>query len=374
MLNRYIKGVKRFLSHIKQFLFIIFTAFISTQSDAQVVVTMKMDTVNILIGEQVQLTTTVAVDAKQKVEFPFYKEGETPVKGIEIIAQPQPSKTKLNNGNRLLYEKKYTITSFDSALYTIPAMEVLVDNKPYKAEKEIGLKVNMVPVDTTQIDKFAGPVGALTVPFHWDVKLLVISLFAGLLLVLSFIVAIPLLTKKALSKRKKIIAGIAPYKQAMKDLDDIVKDEQHYKFDVIGKHFYMQLTDAIRNYLYRRFGCQAGEMTTDEILSEMSGCVEQGDLKLLADVFTTADLVKFAKQENTFFERETHLKKAQTFFSNTKDESLENPKPTIEVITLSDGIQVRYRVVLWVSYLVCLIGSISILLYVCHQLIQMYSY
>ena len=40
----------------------------------------------------------------------------------------------------MLITQEYTVTSFDSALYYLPPMEVLVDNKAYRS-KALALKV-----------------------------------------------------------------------------------------------------------------------------------------------------------------------------------------------------------------------------------------
>lgn len=54
-------------------------------------------------------------------------------------------------------ERTYLLTSFDSALYFLPPMSVVVGGKRYAATKGIGLKVNTVAVDTTKVDRYYGP-------------------------------------------------------------------------------------------------------------------------------------------------------------------------------------------------------------------------
>jgi glucose-6-phosphate isomerase len=115
-------------------------------------------------------------------------------------------------------------------------------------------------------------------------------------------------------------------------------------------------------------------MTTDEILAEMNDKIDPSDLLVLKSVLDTADLAKFAKHETSFYERESHIKKVFVFLSNTKDESLENPKPTIETIVLNDGIQRRYRIFLALGLLLSILGSVTVLYYVLSQLVQVYSY
>lgn len=50
---------------------------------------------------------------------------------------------------RMLITQEYTVTSFDSALYYLPPMEVLVDNKAYRS-KALALKVYSMNVPLIQ--------------------------------------------------------------------------------------------------------------------------------------------------------------------------------------------------------------------------------
>lgn len=362
-----------FIQTIRLLVVTFLLMFTFSTSKSQVVVTMKLDSVNILIGQQVQLSTSVLTPKEQNVEFPVYQAGDSLIKGIEVVSQIPQQKRKQDDG-KIVYEKKYLITAFDSAIYHIPAIEVLVDGERCKATKGLTLSVNTVPVDTANVDNFAGPNGTVATAFVWNHTILMISILAWLFVILFFVLSIPFLTKKVLTKRKKVIEGVAPFKQASKELDEIVRNEDVYKHDKFTKSFYMNLTDTLRRYLYNRYGCRASEMTTDEILSEINDKVEKSDVMILKSVFETADLAKFAKYETSFYERESHVKKVLSFLSNTKDESLEHPKPTIEIVVLNDGIQRRYRLCLILGLLLSVLGCVIVLYYVLSELVQVYSY
>ena len=365
--------MSNFFKTIKHLVVILILMFPFMTSKSQVVVTMKMDSVNILIGQQVQLSTSVLTEKEQDVEFPNYQMGDSLIRGVEVVAQSPQQKRSQDDG-KIVYEKKYTITAFDSAVYHIPAMQVEVDGISYKATKGVELRVNTVPVDTLNIDKFAGPNGAVTTAFVWDNTNLQVSLLSWFFVILFFALSVPLLTQKVLTKKKRVIEKVAPFKQAIKEVDEIVRNEAVYQNDKLSKSFYMNLTDMLRRYIYNRYGCRTAEMTTDEILAEMNDKINPSDLLILKSVLDTADLAKFAKHETSFYERESHIKKVFVFLSNTKDESLENPKPTIETIVLNDGIQRRYRIFLALGLLLSILGSVTVLYYVLSQLVQVYSY
>ena len=103
-----------------------------------VTVDASIDSLQILIGEQAKIKLEVSLDANKRAIFPAYK--DTIIPGVELIEIAKPDTQLLNNGQRALITQEYTITSFDSALYYLPPMEVLVDNKPYYS-KALALKV-----------------------------------------------------------------------------------------------------------------------------------------------------------------------------------------------------------------------------------------
>lgn len=87
-----------------------------------VTVDAKIDSLQILIGEQTKITLEVSTDADKRAIFPVYT--DTIVKGVEIIDIAKPDTQYLNDRKRLLIKQEYTITSFDSALYYLPPMQV----------------------------------------------------------------------------------------------------------------------------------------------------------------------------------------------------------------------------------------------------------
>ena len=118
-----------------------------------VTVEAKIDSLQILIGEQAKVQLQVAMDAKQRAIFPAYT--DTLVRGVEIIETVKPDTQFLNDRQRMLITQEYIITSFDSALYYLPPMPVTVDDKVYKS-KALALKVYSMPVDTLHPDQFFG--------------------------------------------------------------------------------------------------------------------------------------------------------------------------------------------------------------------------
>ena len=112
--------------------------FVSKAVAQSVTVEAKIDSLQILIGEQAKVQLQVAMDAKQRAIFPAYT--DTLVRGVEIIETVKPDTQFLNDRQRMVITQEYIITSFDSALYYLPPMPVTVDGKVYNS-KALALKV-----------------------------------------------------------------------------------------------------------------------------------------------------------------------------------------------------------------------------------------
>ena len=119
-------------------------------------------------------------------------------------------------------------------------------------------------------------------------------------------------------------------------------------------HIYTELTDAIRTYIKDRFGFNALEMTSSEIIDkllEMNDKEAISDLKLL---FQTADLVKFAKHNPQMNENDANLINAIDFINETKQLEEENQKPQPTEITIIEKRSLRVK-----AMLICGIALLS---------------
>lgn len=307
---------------------------------SQINVEAKLDTANILIGEQVQLKVKCAVNAKQKVSFPFSVPQQELTPGVEVVYNGRIDTVWSNNKQQMELTRKYTITAFDSALYAIPPFKIMIDGKEYASRGNIGLKVSTVAVDTVHIDKFSGPHGAVDMPFEWSWR---ITLWAILGMFTAFI-ALMLCTRLSdprLITRKVVIHPPVP--AHITAIDDIQRIKTHTETD--PKVYYTQLTETLRTYIEKRFGFNAKEMTT-EIIDELCASDNVDSLNELKDILMKADLVKFAKLSTSLSEQDRSLVQALNFVQTTKIEPKEQPKPHVEYVTLSGNKQHHLRLIM----------------------------
>ena len=72
---------------------------------AQVTVDVKIDSLELLVGEQTGVTVDVSCDAGARVEWPALKRGTMVVPGVELIDVLPADTQQLNDGKRLLISR-----------------------------------------------------------------------------------------------------------------------------------------------------------------------------------------------------------------------------------------------------------------------------
>ncbi len=284
---------------------------------AQASVEVKIDPIEMMIGEQAQVTMTVQAAEGAKIEMPVFQPRQQIVAGVEVINVEHPT------GHSLLL----TLTSFDGNLYYLPPFKVKVNGKTVES-KSLALKVVEVEVDTTKLDKFFGPKDVQDNPFQWSDWSLSfwLSILMLVLLALAYYLYLRLRDNKPIIARIKIVKRLLPHQKAMKEIDQIKADKMVSSEN--QKEYYTKLTDTLRKYIEERYGFSAMEMTSTEIIERLMADDDQQGLSELRQLFMTADLVKFAKYSTMINENDANLVNAIDFINQTK---LEN-QPTEETV------------------------------------------
>lgn len=335
-----------------------------------VTVEAKIDSLQILIGEQARIQLQVAMDAKQRAVFPVYV--DTLIRGVEVLETAKPDTQYLNDRQRLLITQEYTVTSFDSALYYLPPMVVTVDDKEYKS-KALALKVYSMPVDTLHPDQFFGQKTVMKAPFAWEdwYGLIGCSFLALPLLALLIYFIIRIRDNKPIIRKIKVEPKLPPHQAAMQEIERIKTEKVWQKGR--AKEYYTELTEALRTYIKDRFGFNALEMTSSEIIDKL---MEMNDKEAIADLkelFQTADLVKFAKHDPQMNENDANLINAIDFINETKLPEEENKKPQPTEITIIEKRSLRAKVVLICGIIVLSVALVATFVYIGMQLYNLFA-
>lgn len=340
------------------FVGLFYTWTLAAQS---VTVDASIDSLQILIGQQAKIKLEVTYDAGKIARLPVLR--DTLVTGIEILDTSKPDTIYLNEKRRMQLTQTYTVTSFDSALYYIPPFEVLVDSIPYQS-KSLALMVYSMWVDEENPEQFFGPKPIMRAPFSWDdwATAIWLSLLAIPLVILLVFLIVRFNESKLIVKRVKIEPKLPPHVEAMQHIERIKTDRVWQKGET--KEYYTELTDVLRTYIQDRFGFNALEMTSSEIIDMLQGIEEKEALKELRELFMTADLVKFAKHNPLMNENDMNLVNAIEFVNQTKLEEPVNPKPEPKEVTIEEKRSRRSKVALLCCIILLLIVVIGILIYV----------
>lgn len=355
----------------KNIFLIAFLFLVSNRVASQsVTVEASIDSLQILIGEQAKIQLQVAMDAKQRAVFPIY--GDTLVSGVEIVETAKPDTQYLNDRQRMVITQEYTVTSFDSALYYLPPMKVTVDKKEYKS-KALALKVYSMPVDTLHPDQFFGQKPVMNAPFVWSdwYGLIGCSILVLPILALLIYLVIRFRDNKPIIRKIKVEPKLPPHQLAMQAIERIKGEKIWQKGR--SKDYYTELTDALRTYIRDRFGFNALEMTSSEIIDKL---MEINDKEALADLkvlFQTADLVKFAKHDPQMNENDANLINAIDFINETKLPEEENQKAQPTEITIIEKRSLRAKILLICGMIFLSIALIGTIIYIALQLYRLWS-
>lgn len=302
----------------------------------------RLGATEILIGEHVPLLVTVEADKDANVQFPSATLLPADVECLGSIVNPDEQL----NGGRVRQSRIYVLTSFVDTLYIIPPFKVMVDTTEYETNP-IPLKVLTVDVDTTFTEqfngpKYNGPKDVEDVEFNWSedgwmqgqITTTILPLLASLLIFLIY----RLLLHKPIVRVVRVIKRELPHLKAMRSINQIKADKMAASDN--QKEYYTKLTDTLRQYINERYGFNAMEMTSAEIIDRLNSTDDPKSLDELRQLFLTADLVKFAKYSTLLGENDTNLVNAIDFINQTKKEDM----PTQEVIKpeLTDDEQ-RFR-------------------------------
>ncbi len=323
----------------------------------QIVVEQKMDAVGMLIGEQAHLSLEVTASKKSIVEFPQFEPSQILVPGVEVLSWSDD--TMSVDDNTRIFIRKYTLTSFDESLYPIPAIPVKVDEKEYKG-KAGALKVISVDVDTLHPGNFFPPKAIQNNPFlvsEW-LPMLLQSLLLFVLLVMGYYLYCRIKNHRPIISIVRVIKKIPAHQTALKEIEKL--KEERLVSSENNKLYYTRLTDVLRRYIQERYGFNAMDMTTDEIIHHLHKTNDKAKLDEMSDLFQTADLVKFAKYKTLINENDLNLVKAIAFIDETKDLNAPTEEKIVPKLSKDDTTKARHRHV--AKILLCIVSTISIIL------------
>ncbi len=282
---------------------------------------------SIMIGDQPLLEVTIEKETSQELQLPQFE--KEIIKGVEFIAL-EGIDTLEQHGSRLKLRLRYRVTAFDAGDYALTGFPVVYTDKNatdtvLSSEPSL-LAVATFEIDTTQ-QKPQDIKRPLNTPFVFaEIKELFWWCVAG-----AFVLAGLIYLLVWWIRRRRGLAGpkvvIPPHITAIRALEKL----HGRKLWQNGKHkdYYSGITDIVRTYIERRYGIGAMEMTTDQILEAMPSVNDVRLVGKLRDLFTLADLVKFAKVAPAPEENEQSYFDAYFYVEETKETMAEEEEKEV---------------------------------------------
>jgi len=314
-------------------IFLIYFSFLSlTLFSQQIRVDAVLDTAKMRIGEQVNVDLYLRYDANMgdvKIQWPSI--ADTLTDKIEVISVSPidttfPNKT---NSTQIFQHQRVTISVYDSGFYAVPPFKFFVNNnKDSIYTNMLFLEVHTVPTDTS-----AKSIRDIKPPFEekFNWKWYIEYVYWAIGVYLAILVAV--LTYLHFNKKERHLTDeplkpkVPPHVTALAELEKI-KQEQIWR-DGRVKEYYSMVSDTVRFYIEGRFGINAPESTTHEIMTMFrSQVIDASSKEKLQQLLTLSDLVKFAKMTPLEPEHELTLKSAFDFVLGTLREEI--VEPTVE--------------------------------------------
>ncbi|WP_166518575.1 BatD family protein [Elizabethkingia argenteiflava] len=188
-----------------------------------------------------------------------------------------------------LYTRVIKFQIFEEGKFKIPPIQIKVGDSilntiPYEVEV-----INTAKKEDTINDIMNNKIVDLGFKEYWELYKLY---FLGGLLLIGIIALIWMYIKWGRAKKSP---PLLRSHQALQELEAL-KNKKYIENNDF-RNFYVQLIDITRNFLSQQYGFPAKELLTEDLLDYMKGQnkIAEANEKILAEVFSRGDLVKFAK-------------------------------------------------------------------------------
>lgn len=291
-----IKSISKYIASV---LLVIACAF---NMMSQVSVVASLDSASMLMGRIDTLRVFVERDADRQGVFPLLHKiapgGYVTLLNDTIeIGAPRLDTIK-REGNRITERLVMPVQVFDSGAYTLPPF-IYVTADDSVASNELRLVV--VPVKVGENDAIAdyNDISDPSDKSFWDWMPDWLYYYWWAWLILLIAIAAAVFFGRKYKKTGKFITlpekpQPKPWTFALGRLEKL--KEKNLWENGMEKEYFTELTDILRDYLYKRFGINAMEMTSRQIMQTLA---DQTDVRekrsYVRKILDVADFVKFAK-------------------------------------------------------------------------------
>lgn len=298
---------------VKTILFIIASLWFPT-ANAQVTVSASIDSSTIVMGQQTVVHFHMSQPQNLPVQLPVLSDMLT--KNVHIIEVVGDT---IADGATITINDDIVITVFEPGDYVIPAFVCRLDDKEFKS-KDLNLKVRDYP-EMFEEGNIPSDIKMIQNPPYS--KIIWVILFSAIAVLAAFGVWAFFYWKKHMSDpmpyvRNSAVADSEQPEQTALELIRKLGTDKPWAADGNEKFFFTQLTDVLRQYLFRRYSVNALEMTSSELVAALKQTDMPAHLReMLREICFTGDMTKFAKHHPSDEECEGCVQKAEKIVLDT---------------------------------------------------------
>jgi len=308
---------------MQRLLILILFWSISWALNAQISVKARLDSTVMLIGDQTDLHLRVSAPPNTAVQFPIVTAEQ--LGDLEIVRTGKLD-TLSTTANQLVTQQNITVAAFDSGFYRIPELAFKVNGRTLRS-KPLELEVRTLQVDSTFVAPIK-PIKSVPITMREVATMLGTVLAIGALVVLL----VWWLRRRNQKEPEPEVVYVPPAHITALEKMDLLKKEKLWQ-EGKTKLYYTKLTYTFREYLENRYGVNALESTTDEIVRWLRREKFSDELTTkLRNTLQASDLVKFAKS-----------KPGEDIHQNAMDTAYEFIHATKKPLTEEDEQQLKER-------------------------------
>jgi len=247
----------------------------------------RLDTAVIHLGDRLHLAIEVTHGADERVVWPDSLALE-PFEVLEAtIGEP------VTTGERITSSLRLTLTAFELGTLELPSFEVAVENAERHVLATDGWTVTVESVGLDEGGDIRDVKGPLSIPRNWW---LLWPWVAGALI----LVGLAVWWYRRYQRRERPAAPTAraprrpPHEIALEALARLEQEHLLDRGEI--KAFHIRISEILRIYLEGRFGIDAMELVTDEVVDELGRTgLDDAVVQAMRAFLDACDLVKFAK-------------------------------------------------------------------------------
>ena len=291
-------------------LFFALSAFAAPSSSVQI--TARAFPEKATVGDEIRLVLRVDRPRDYSLRAPSV-ETKLPPFELKAVETAAVARGKNRVGETFIL----TLTTFELGHLVVPSVSVTVIDDQGREKQVLSdpVAVEIVSVSKTPPEKAA--LKPIKGPVSMDLKILRTIFLGSLAAVLTITLAFKLFLR--LKSRTAVDPeSLKPaHERALLELGRLRKAGILSQGRI--KDHYSNLADILRRYVGRRFGVEAADLTTAELLAALREASLGGEALVIAgEVLEASDLVKFAKLEPKLVETERTERCLEEFVASTK--------------------------------------------------------